>query len=141
MAVERTLSIVKPDAVAKNVIGEIYSRFEKAGLQIVAAKMARLSREDAEGTLADVLGRDARKLPVPHGNRQTKHAVLASLWVHPEVDDVVPVENRAEEGGRDAQLLEVPVCLALGIEVGDLVVLHEGRHPVIFQRHPLPGIL
>ena len=52
MAVERTLSIVKPDAVAKNVIGEIYSRFEKGGLQIVAAKMKQLSREDAEGFYA-----------------------------------------------------------------------------------------
>jgi len=47
MAVERTLSIIKPDAVAKNVIGEIYSRFEKAGLQIVAAKMMHLSQEQA----------------------------------------------------------------------------------------------
>ncbi len=49
MAVERTLSIIKPDAVAKNVIGEIYSRFEKAGLKIVAARMAKLSRAEAEG--------------------------------------------------------------------------------------------
>jgi len=49
MAVERTLSIVKPDAVAKNVIGEIYSRFERAGLKIVAAKMSWLARADAEG--------------------------------------------------------------------------------------------
>lgn len=48
MSVERTLSIVKPDAVAKNVIGEIYSRFEKAGLKIVAAKMKHLSQGDAE---------------------------------------------------------------------------------------------
>ncbi len=49
---ERTLSIIKPDAVAKNVIGEIYSRFEKAGLQIVAARMVQLSRADAEGFYA-----------------------------------------------------------------------------------------
>ena len=47
MAFERTLSIIKPDAVAKNVIGEIYNRFEKAGLRIVAAKMLHLSREQA----------------------------------------------------------------------------------------------
>ncbi|NOX27465.1 MAG: nucleoside-diphosphate kinase [Gammaproteobacteria bacterium] len=47
MAIERTLSIIKPDAVGKNVIGEIYSRFEKAGLKIVAAKMAHLSDERA----------------------------------------------------------------------------------------------
>lgn len=48
MPIERTFSIVKPDAVAKNVIGEIYARFEKAGLQIVAAKMLHMSREQAE---------------------------------------------------------------------------------------------
>lgn len=53
MAVERTLSIVKPDAVAKNVIGEIYSRFEKNGLSLVAAKMVRLSEEVAGGFYAE----------------------------------------------------------------------------------------
>ena len=47
MAVERTISIIKPDAVGKNVIGEIYSRFEKAGLKVVAAKMMHLSQEKA----------------------------------------------------------------------------------------------
>jgi nucleoside-diphosphate kinase len=52
MAVERTLSIVKPDAVAKNVIGQIYSRFEASGLKIIAAKMLHLSRNDAEGFYA-----------------------------------------------------------------------------------------
>ncbi len=52
MAVERTLSIVKPDAVAKNVIGQIYSRFEAAGLKVVAAKMKHLSRAEAEGFYA-----------------------------------------------------------------------------------------
>ena len=52
MAVERTLSIIKPDAVAKNVIGEIYTRFERAGLRIVAARMMQLSRADAEGFYA-----------------------------------------------------------------------------------------
>ncbi len=52
MAVERTLSIIKPDAVAKNLIGEIYTRFEKSGLRIVAARMRHLSREEAEGFYA-----------------------------------------------------------------------------------------
>ena len=52
MALERTLSIVKPDAVAKNVIGEIYSRFEKAGLKVVAARMKQLSKQEAEGFYA-----------------------------------------------------------------------------------------
>lgn len=50
--VERTLSIIKPDAVAKNVIGQIYSRFEGAGLKVVAARMVQLSRADAEGFYA-----------------------------------------------------------------------------------------
>ncbi len=52
MAVERTLSIIKPDAVAKNVIGKIYSRFETNGLTVVAAKMKHLSRQEAEGFYA-----------------------------------------------------------------------------------------
>jgi len=52
MTVERTLSIIKPDAVAKNVIGEIYTRFEKAGLKIIAAKMIHLSRAQAEAFYA-----------------------------------------------------------------------------------------
>jgi nucleoside-diphosphate kinase len=52
MAVERTLSIVKPDGVAKNLIGEVYRRFEKAGLKVVAAKMLRLRQDQAEGFYA-----------------------------------------------------------------------------------------
>lgn len=52
MAIERTISIIKPDAVAKNVIGQIYARFENAGLQIVAARMMQLSQEQAEGFYA-----------------------------------------------------------------------------------------
>ncbi|MDD9893108.1 MAG: nucleoside-diphosphate kinase [Gammaproteobacteria bacterium] len=52
MAIERTISIIKPDAVAKNVIGDIYSRFENAGLKIVEAKMKQLTREEAEGFYA-----------------------------------------------------------------------------------------
>ena len=57
MAVERTLSIIKPDAVAKNVIGQIYARFEGAGLKVIAAKMIRLSRTEAEGFYAVHRGR------------------------------------------------------------------------------------
>ena len=53
MAIERTFSIIKPDAVAKNVIGEIYSRFEKNGLKIVAAKMLHLTQAQAEGFYAE----------------------------------------------------------------------------------------
>ena len=57
MTIERTLSIIKPDAVAKNVIGQIYARFEAAGLKIVAARMVRLSRADAEAFYAVHKGR------------------------------------------------------------------------------------
>ena len=57
MAVERTLSIIKPDAVAKNAIGEILSRFESNGLRIVALKMLRLSRAQAEGFYAEHQGK------------------------------------------------------------------------------------
>jgi len=53
MAIERTFSIIKPDAVAKNVIGEIYSRFEKNGLKILAAKMLHLTQAQAEGFYAE----------------------------------------------------------------------------------------
>ena len=55
MAIERTLSIIKPDAVAKNVIGKIYSRFETNGLKIVAAQMRQLSQAEAEGFFADLV--------------------------------------------------------------------------------------
>ncbi|MFT7688366.1 MAG: nucleoside-diphosphate kinase [Candidatus Azotimanducaceae bacterium] len=57
MAVEKTFSIIKPDAVAKNVIGEIVSRFEKAGLKVVASRMAQLSTEEAQGFYAEHEGR------------------------------------------------------------------------------------
>ena len=57
MAIERTLSIIKPDAVAKNVIGEIYARFEKAGLRIVASKMLQLTDETAGGFYAEHQGK------------------------------------------------------------------------------------
>jgi nucleoside-diphosphate kinase len=52
MTIERTLSIIKPDAVAKNVIGKIYQRFEDAGLKVIAARMTQLSRAEAEGFYA-----------------------------------------------------------------------------------------
>ncbi len=57
MAIERTFSIIKPDAVAKNVVGEIYTRFESNGLSIIASKMLRLSRDQAEGFYAEHKGR------------------------------------------------------------------------------------
>ena len=57
MAVEKTFSIIKPDAVAKNVIGEIVSRFEKAGLRVVASRMAKLTEDEAKGFYAEHEGK------------------------------------------------------------------------------------
>ena len=77
MAIERTLSIIKPDAVAKNVIGKIYSRFETNGLKIVAAQMRQLSQAEAEGFYAVHKERlsGARGLFEAHGNRATPGTV------------------------------------------------------------------
>lgn len=58
MALERTLSIIKPDAVERNLIGQIFARFEQAGFQIIATKMLRLTREQAEGFYAEHKGKE-----------------------------------------------------------------------------------
>ncbi|WP_136247990.1 nucleoside-diphosphate kinase [Halomonas borealis] len=81
MATERTLSIIKPDAVAKNAIGEIESRFEKAGLKIVAAKMINLSQEKAEGFYAE------------HKERPFFGALVGFMTSGPVVVQVLEGEN------------------------------------------------
>lgn len=99
MAVERTLSIVKPDAVAKNVIGEIYSRFERNGLRLVAAKMLRLSEEVAGGFYAE------------HRERPFFPALIEFMTSGPvcvqvlEGEDAV-VKNRALMGATNPQEAE-----------------------------------
>ncbi|HBR97787.1 MAG TPA: nucleoside-diphosphate kinase [Gammaproteobacteria bacterium] len=81
MAIERTISIIKPDAVAKNVIGQIYTRFENAGLQIVAAKMLHLSQEQAEGFYA------------VHKERQFFNDLVAFMTSGPVMVQVLEGEN------------------------------------------------
>ncbi|WP_297813834.1 nucleoside-diphosphate kinase [uncultured Methylophaga sp.] len=81
MAIERTLSIIKPDAVAKNAIGEIYTRFEKAGLQIVAAKMMHLTQEQAEGFYAE------------HKERPFFGALVSFMTSGPVIVQVLEGEN------------------------------------------------
>ncbi len=81
MAVERTLSIIKPDAVAKNVVGQIYSRFEDAGLQVVAARMLRLSEDLAGGFYAE------------HRERPFFPALIEFMTSGPVVVQVLEGEN------------------------------------------------
>ena len=88
MALERTLSIIKPDAVAKNVIGEIYARFEKAGLKVVAAKYKQLSRREAEGFYA------------VHRERPFFNALVEFMISGPVVVQVLEGEN-AMQRNRD----------------------------------------
>ena len=81
MAIERTLSIIKPDAVAKNAIGEIYARFEKAGLRIVGSKMLRLSEVVASGFYAE------------HRERGFFPALVAFMTSGPVMVQVLEGEN------------------------------------------------
>ena len=71
MAIERTLSIIKPDAVAKNVIGQIYARFEGAGLKVIAARMTQLSRAQAEASIQEYIE--------IFYNRQRRHSRLGNI--------------------------------------------------------------
>src|SRR4051812_23460866 len=94
MAVERTLSIIKPDAVAKNVIGQIYARFEKAGLKVIAAKMAHLSRREAEGFYAVHKGR-------PFFNDLVEFMISGPVMVQVLEGDNAILKNRELMGATD----------------------------------------
>jgi len=94
MAVQRTLSIIKPDAVAKNVIGQIYARFEGAGLKVIAARMTHLSRQDAEGFYAVHKGR-------PFFNDLVTFMISGPVMIQVLEGDDAIVKNRDLMGATD----------------------------------------
>ena len=94
MALERTLSIIKPDAVAKNVIGQIYARFEGAGLRIIASKMTHLSRGEAEAFYAVHKGR-------PFFNDLVSFMVSGPVMIQVLEGDDAIAKNRQLMGATD----------------------------------------
>ena len=99
MALERTLSIIKPDAVAKNVIGQIYSRFESAGLKIIAARMAHLSRGEAEAFYAVHKAR-------PFFNDLVKFMISGPVMIQVLEGDNAIAKNRELMGATDPRKAE-----------------------------------
>ncbi|QBK05589.1 nucleoside-diphosphate kinase [Hylemonella gracilis] len=94
MAIQRTLSIIKPDAVAKNVIGQIYARFEAAGLKIIAAKMVHLSQADAEAFYAVHKAR-------PFFNDLVKFMISGPVMIQALEGDNAILKNRDLMGATD----------------------------------------
>jgi nucleoside-diphosphate kinase len=99
MAVERTLSIIKPDAVAKNVVGQILARFEKAGLKVIAAKMIHLSRNEAEGFYAVHKGR-------PFFNDLVEFMISGPVMIQVLEGDSAIQKNRDLMGATDPKKAE-----------------------------------
>lgn len=122
MAVERTLSIIKPDAVAKNVIGEIYSRFETNGLKIIAARMLHLSQAEAEGFYAVHRGR-------PFFNDLVKFMISGPVMVQVlEGEDAIR-KNRDLMGATDPKKAEKGTIRADFAESIDANAVHGSDAP------------
>ena len=103
MAIERTLSIVKPDAVAKNVVGKIYDRFESNGLKIVASKMLHLSQTQAEGFYAE------------HKERPFFKDLVAFMTSGPVVVQVLEGENAVKANRESAILNNAASAMHYGV--------------------------
>ena len=109
MAIERTLSIIKPDAVAKNVIGQIYARFEAAGLKIAAARMAHLSRREAEAFYAVHKAR-------PFFNDLVKFMISGPVMIQVLEGENAIARNRELMGATDPKKAEPNTIRALFAE-------------------------
>lgn len=122
MALERTLSILKPDAVRKNVIGKIYSRFETNGLKIVAARMMRLSQAEAEGFYAVHRGR-------PFFNDLVKFMVSGPVMIQVLEGDNAIQKNRDLMGATDPKKAEKGSIRADFAESIDANAVHGSDSP------------
>ena len=122
MAIERTFSIIKPDAVAKNVIGEIYSRFEKAGLKIIASKMLQLSKEQAEGFYAVHKER-------PFFNELVEFMTSGPVMVQVLEGENAIMQNRAIMGATNPQEAEAGTIRADFAETIDENAVHGSDGP------------
>jgi len=96
--------------------------------------------EDAVGALSDVLCGDAWKFLFAHGHGDRQLAVRAFLGAHAEIDKILPVERGKQECGRHGKFGEHLISLALGIQVRNLVVAHEGWHARVAERYPLTRV-
>ena len=117
MAVERTLSIIKPDAVAKNVIGKIYSRFETNGLKVIAARMAHLSQAEAEGFYAVHRER-------PFFNDLVNFMISGPVMVQVLEGDNAVLKNRELMGATDPKKAEAGTIRADFAESIDANAVH-----------------
>ena len=122
MAVERTLSIIKPDAVAKNVIGQIYGRFEAAGLKVIAARMTHLSQQDAEGFYAVHKGR-------PFFNDLVKFMISGPVMIQALEGEGAIAKNRELMGATDPKKAEKGTIRADFAESIDANAVHGSDAP------------
>ena len=122
MAIERTLSIIKPDAVAKNVIGEIVSRFEKAGLKVVNARLQQLTRAEAEGFYAVHKER-------PFFNDLVEFMISGPVFVQVLEGENAIVKNRELMGATDPKKAEPGTIRADFAESIDANAVHGSDAP------------
>lgn len=122
MAIERTLSIIKPDAVAKNVIGQIVSRFENAGLKIAAAKLVQLSRAEAEGFYAVHSAR-------PFFNDLVNFMISGPVFVQVLEGEGAILKNRELMGATDPKKAEAGTIRADFAESIDANAVHGSDAP------------